>query len=149
MYQELLKQISDNCLEYSESMQKPCTDAQISTLKANVQNQLQTDLPQGYINFLKQHNGLDWNGLLIYASENSTISGYEDRFIAGFVEMNLSYRESEACQEFLFFGESGVDSYVYEIKTQQYQIIDRISFDVYETLSSFDLLLTEALKIHI
>lgn len=145
-YHQLLETIAQEHQKFQQSMQPPCNPQKLIQLKEKVENQLNCTLPDGYIEFLSITNGLDWNGLLIFASETIPIVGYTDRKIPGFVDMNLLYRENEDCLDLLFFGESGIDSYVYCISAKQYQILDRVSLSLTETFDSFEMLIYEAFQ---
>jgi hypothetical protein len=138
MYQELLEQIAQERSKYSESMQPPSTPEQISELCEKASVCLGIKLPIEYINFLKLTNGLDWNGLTIYASETSLIAGYCDRYIQGVIEANQIYRQSE--------GESGMDAYIYYPDRNVYHITERISLRVINTFSSFSKMLSQLLN---
>src|SRR5918994_7425026 len=102
MYKDLLREIARKRAKYSQSMQPPCADEKLDQLKGRALDELSAAPPDEYIGFLKTTNGLDWNGLLIYACETSPISGYSDRFVPGFLETNLRTREEcEPCRDFL------------------------------------------------
>ncbi|MBD2633716.1 MULTISPECIES: YrhA family protein [Aphanizomenon] len=88
-YHQLLETIAQEHQKFQQSMQPPCNPQKLIQLKEKVENQLNCTLPDGYIEFLSITNGLDWNGLLIFASETIPIVGYTDRKIPGFVDMNL------------------------------------------------------------
>lgn len=149
-YEKLLQEIAEKKCKYSESMQPGCQNQQIAKLQKNTLENLSAELPNEYIDFLCITDGLDWNGLLIYASETSPIIGYKDRSIPGFLETNLLNRdEDESCKDLLFFGCSGIDAYVLKVSTEEYQILDRVSLDITETFPSFDALIFEALKSHL
>ena len=149
-YEEFLKEIAKEKCKYSESMQPSSTIKQIARLRKNTLEKLSEELPDEYIDFLYITNGLDWNGLLIYASDTFPIVGYKDRFIPGFVETNLFNREEDkSCKDLLFFGCSGIDAYVLKLTTRKYQILDRVSLDITETFLSFDELIFEAIKSHL
>lgn len=150
MYQDLLRDIAEKRARYSQSMQPPCPEEQIDRLQRRVHEELSTPLPSEYIEFLRITNGLDWNGLLIYASETSPIVGYSDRFVPGFLETNLRTREEcEPCSDFLFFGDASIDAYAYKIPEREYQILDRSSLNLTDTFPSFDALISEALRTHL
>jgi hypothetical protein len=148
-YHQFLEIIAQEQQEFQQSMQPPCNPQKLIQLKEQVENQLNCTLPDGYIEFLSITNGLEWNGLQIFASETMPIVGYTDGKIPGFVDMNLLYRENEDCLDLLFFGESGIDSYVYCISTKQYQILDRVSLSLTETFDSFEMLIYEAFQCHL
>jgi len=70
-YMDLLNEIKIKSLKYGEEMQEPCSQKEAVNLASNVNVEFGIELSTGYIEFLKIHNGLDWNGLMIYASEDS------------------------------------------------------------------------------
>ncbi|MDS9397093.1 YrhA family protein [Aphanizomenon flos-aquae NRERC-008] len=148
-YHQFLEIIAQEQQEFQQSMQPPCNPQKLIQLKEQVENQLNCTLPDGYIEFLSITNGLEWNGLQIFASETMPIVGCADVKILGFVDLNLIYRENEDCLDLLFFGESGIDSYVYCISAKQYQILDRVSLSLTETFDSFEMLIYEAFQSHL
>ena len=145
-YDQILEKIAQEQQEFQRSMQPPCSPKKLIKLKEKVEKQLNCTLPDGYIKFLSITNGLMWNGLQIFASETMPIVGCADVKILGFVDLNLIYRENEDCLDLLFFGESGIDSYVYCISAKQYQILDRVSLSLTETFDSFEMLIYEAFQ---
>ena len=148
-YHQFLEIVAQEQQEFQQSMQPPCNPQKLIQIKEQVENQLNCTLPDGYIEFLSITNGLNWNGLQIFASETMPIVGCADVKILGFVDMNLLYRENEDCLDLLFFGESGIDSYVYCISAKQYQILDRVSLSLTETFDSFEMLIYEAFQCHL
>lgn len=149
MYDELLQNIRAQATSYGEVLQPPCSAGSIELLRTRVQKELGVELPEEYVQFLKKVNGLDWNGLVVYASERSQIVGYRDRFIEGVVEGNLSYRALDSMNDFLVFGEDGVALYVLELCDRSYQIITTAGLTVLETFPAFEDLLTNAMEAHL
>lgn len=150
MYQNLLQEIARKRAKYSQSMQPPCAAEKLDRLRRQVLEELSTPLPGEYIEFLKITDGLDWNGLLIYACETVPVAGYSDRFVPGFLETNLRTREEcEPCSDYLFFGDASIDAYAYKISEREYQILDRSSLELTDTFPSFDALISEALRAHL
>lgn len=145
MYQELLERVAGEQRRFGDQSLPPCTDEQLRRLKLRAQEELGAELPAGYIDFLRRTNGLDWNGVVIYASETLPIPGYDDRFIEGVMEVNLSYRDNEWFQDRVVFGSDGMDIYTYEVTTGEYQIYDEVPHNLIETVSSFDELMARAL----
>jgi SMI1 / KNR4 family (SUKH-1) len=144
--QGLLEQLSAKVQQRGRMPQPPCGEQALSKLRLRAQTELGADIPPDYMEFLRQHNGLDWNGLAFYASETVPITGYTDRFIQGFIEANLGWRDNEYMNQFLVFGDNGMDIYTYEFDTGEYSARDRISDDVNEVFASFDEMLSVALN---
>lgn len=146
MYQDLLDKIAKDKLAYSEYMQPPATSEELSNLCEKAFLNFKTKLPMEYTDFLKLTNGLDWNGLTIFASETSVIVNHPDRYIKGVIEANQMYRQSEDSQNIIILGNSGIDVYIYCLDRNVYHIAERISLRVISTFSSFNEMLSQVLK---
>jgi hypothetical protein len=144
MYRSLLDRVTAEQHRFRCEPQPPCTEIQLDRLGESVLAELAAQLPEGYKEFLRLSNGLDWNGVVIFASERIQITSYPDRFISGFVEMNLIYREADSSRS-LVFGSDGMDVYTYNQSTSSYEIHDAVSDDLIEALPSFDALIVKAL----
>lgn len=150
MYQESLDKIAEEQKEYDLSLQPPASAEQIEDLESATKEELNVELPEAYKVFLKKTNGLNYNGLFIYATEMVEISGMEDEFINGFVDENLLHREVvEDFNDLLIFADGNLDFYVYQISKDEYQTRDRASLDITQKFSSFEELITEALNSHL
>lgn len=149
MYQELLDSIAEEKKTYDLELQPPATSEQIEELEIKANEQLGAKLPEAYKHFLSRTNGLNYNGLFIYATEKVQVSGVPDAFINGFIEENLSHREIDGFNDLLVFADGNLDIYIYQNSTAEYQSRDRSSLDVMQTFSSFEELITEALNSHL
>ena len=146
MYRDLLESVADEQRRFGSQSQPGCSEAQIERLSERVTRELAAELPDGYKEFLRLANGLDWNGVVIFASENVPITAQQVRFVFGLVEMNLIYREDDRFARLLVFGSDGVDIYVYNNVTRAYEIYDESSHELVETLPSFDEMMRKALR---
>ena len=145
MYQELLQRVAEEQRRFGSGLQSPSTEEQIQALVERAKEELHTEPPVDYLNFLKLTNGLDWNGVVIYASDTVPIVGHPDRPIPDLVEMNLNYREDPRFDDLLVLGSNGMDLYTYRIAKGAYEIIDEVPHDLVETVPTFDELMTNAL----
>jgi hypothetical protein len=148
MYQQLL----DEHVSWREAsglkLQAPATAEQIKTVFRRASEELGCDLPVEYADFLKRMNGLSSNGLVLYASEVTAITGYTDRFIEGLVEANLAWRENPDHVPFVFFGEGDISRYVLNCDNSRYQVLDFQTDTLIEEVAGFDHLLFAALRDH-
>jgi len=138
MLDELLAEIARRKAERKGQLQPPCPPERIQRLRRRCLEHLKANLPEDYASLLGHTDGVDWNGTVFYASETSTIVGYSDRFIEGFVEANLSYRDIPRCERLLVFGESGMEFYAFALDKLQYQVTDQISLYSLEVYPSFE-----------
>jgi hypothetical protein len=149
MYQKLLQEHIDDKKAYGGKPQPPATAEDLRQLRERAKKELGADLPQGYLDFLKLMNGLDSNGLVIYASETGPLAGYEtrpDMKIEGIVDANLGWWDLEDHKRYLFLGESGTCLYAYDLQGKKYAALDRASNDPIDEMPSFEALLADALE---
>jgi SMI1 / KNR4 family (SUKH-1) len=149
MYERLLTAVGAEQAKYGEQSQPPCTEERLERLRRRTRAELGAELPEEYAAFLRTQDGLNHNGLFIYASEPSPVAGAGDAVIEGFVEANLGWREDEHFRAYLIFGEGNMDFYVRHLPTGEYQVIDRTPGNLIETHPSFDGLIAAALKAHL
>jgi hypothetical protein len=148
-YVSLLRQIEAKMHSYGMALQPPCPSDAIRKLNAASLKQLSHRIPDGYANLLALMNGLDWNGLVIYASHRTSIVGHSDRLIEGFIDGNLAYRDFEPMKEYLVFGDDGTSLYVYHTSEALYQIILSVGLSVMESFESFESMIATALEEHL
>ncbi len=101
------------------------------------------DVDEGFINFLKICDGLDFNGYQIYSSYDHTINGVE----YGIFQNNKLWYEDEENKDFIFYAESGSDLYVFNKQNNTYELQDRYSRDVFKSYKSFGEMLLYILKL--
>ena len=128
------------------TLQPGCTSNQIDQLVKRVRETLGTTLPEGYIEFLSYTNGLMYNGLMIYASQETVLQGGQDVCIWGIVEANLLHRSDPFFNDFLVFGQGNMDYYALYLPDNSYRIIDRVPGNVIDILPSFDDLMIRAIQ---
>ena len=148
MYQELLKEAARWLKKYDRQMQPPASEAELVSLVERAQAELGQKVPAGYEAFLRIADGFDWNGCTIYGSHTRPLAGYNDRFIQGFVEANLIWRDDEANEEYLYFADGDISRYGYHLPSKQYQVKDRQSDTLLKVVPSFDALIERALEDH-
>jgi hypothetical protein len=148
MYRPLLDDVVAWSAARHRPLQRPCAVAELDALRRRAHSELGAAVPEAYCDFLALMDGLDWNGLEIYASRTTPAAGHSDRFIEGFVEATLGWRDFEDNRHLLFFGESGLSQYVYDPLKAEFQVLDRQSNTLIERVGAFDELLFEALNAH-
>ena len=142
MYQELLRQVEDQARKYGRALQPPCDERRLVKLRECVRNELRSELPEAYAGFLRSTDGMNWNGLFVYASERSPLASHVD----GFVGANLDYREDDRFADLLVFGHDSLDVYTRRVSTGEYQVFDGVAHNLIATLPSFDALMSAALR---
>jgi hypothetical protein len=146
MYKELLTGVAEWMKENSLQMQPPGRETDIEDARARARAVLGAELPEEYCRLLRETDGLDANGLVLYATRTSPIAGHHDRFITGIVEANEGWRDLEDNRNYLFFGDSGMSLFAYHLGEKRYQILDRSSGSLIEAVQGFDELVARALE---
>lgn len=99
----------------------------IEKLKKAAKKKFDYDLPGQYIEFLKATDGIEFNGFIIYGTDDKD---------NGFISQNKFWQENDI-EGYIFFGTSSISWYVYEYKTKLFYDMDA-SETKYETFSCFD-----------
>jgi len=149
MYQQLLARLRAAQATYGEQSQPPCTDERLAHLRRRVRDELGTDLPDEYAAFLRTQDGLNHNGLFIYASETTPIVGTAGATIQGIVEANQIWRDDERLTRYLIFGDGNLDLYARHLPTGEYHVVDRVPGNLVATYPSFEQLIAAALEAHL
>lgn len=145
-YIESIKKLKTQLADYGLVLQPPSTEKDIDDLRLRSQKELGVDVPEEYASFLRVTNGLDWNGLLVFAHNTAPNSNDRKKTIQGFVDANLDHRSLEEKKSLLIFAESGDDLYSYDTKTKEYRLIDHITLDQIESFASFDKMISYAIE---
>jgi hypothetical protein len=137
--EELLARINAEKRTFRQTVWPPASPAAIAQLHAYARDTLRTDLPAGYIAFLQQNDGLDFNGCVIYGATE-----HETPFLSGFAETNERLADPEA--SYVFYGETGHELYVQDRAGDSWLALDRPSFEVNESFPGFDAMLEHVLR---
>lgn len=148
----LLNEIEADLADFGEPVDAPASAEQTAILQADTISQLAYALPAEYLELLATHDGLDCNGVQVYASEPKTEDNGSDRLEylkRGFIEANLIWREYEPNKQYAFFAESGDKLYCHNLKAGKFEIVDRLTkTPIYEpsSFSTFNGLLKQVLN---
>ncbi|MBX9973973.1 YrhA family protein [Cytobacillus firmus] len=146
-WKELLIQIKKIEEKYESSLGNPVTDLEILNLQQLIQEKLgNMQLPESYIDFLKTVNGIDFNGLVIYAVDKELLSEKNGEDLQGFVETNEIWHENESQKNYIFFGDSNISWYCFDLRSEIFLELDKPSGTIIQSFDCFDSMLSEALQ---
>lgn len=145
-YEDSLERIREQNASFGDPNQPQAPADALARLTVEARETLDYDVPDDYLHFLRLSDGLHFNGFSVFASSTVPIAGYTDRFIGGFVDSNLRFRNSPVHRHLIVFGESGDDAYVYDTRTRTFALVDHPSLDVLETFGSFDEMMASLLE---
>ncbi|PAD23107.1 YrhA family protein [Terribacillus saccharophilus] len=138
---ELLNSIQSIESNHGETLRRAASDEEIAALKNEAIRQLDANtLPHSYITFLKQVNGLDFNGLVIYGVDDYLLTNASDE-LDGFISTNEIWRENKEQKQYIFFADSSIAWYCLDLISNTYVELDKPSGTVMETYDEFDSLL--------
>lgn len=149
MYQQLLDEVRAEQARYGGHIQPPCTEERLAQLRLRVRDELGAELPEEYADLLRMQDGMNYNGLFLYASETTPIVRARGAAIQGIVEANLGWRDDERLNAYLVFGDGNMDLYARHLPTGEYHVLDRVPGNLIETHPSFELLIVAALTSHL
>ena len=96
-------------------------------------------LPQGYIGFLKKNNGLAWNGIVFYSTDQVTEAGNPNGFrLMDLATMNDEFNERYELDEKVLLGRADEDYYTYNIETKKYEALELESREVWDEYDTFE-----------
>jgi hypothetical protein len=145
-YDHYLATLSAKYARRGKQLQPPATGEEINLMVKSAQTLLGYTMDKQYLDFLSRFNGLDHNGYSIYATKVSLILGYPDSYITGFVERNQQYWQVESNKQFIAFGESGDERFVFDKTAGKYAELDQSSTSPIRYHDTFDTLLTILLE---
>ncbi|MED4354972.1 YrhA family protein [Schinkia azotoformans] len=147
MWRDLLAEVENVLSEHGFNLRKPATNQEIKRLQESVVLKLNGfALPEQFIQFLMTVNGLDFNGLVIYGVDKPLLETEVDKEIHGFIETNEIWYENEWQKQYVFFGDSDIALYCYDLIQKVYLELDKPSCTVMNTFSDFNTMLKDALK---
>jgi hypothetical protein len=97
----------------------PVPDETIEKAEKSFQKKFGYGLPDAYKRLLRRANGIIYNGLIVWPATPQT------PFEETIEEANTNLQE-DFCEDFLYFGESGEELYVFDLKAQQYCAIEYV-----------------------
>ena len=136
----LLSDIKAELVDFDEHMNASASAMQIAALQVASKSQLSYVLPAEYLELLAMHDGIDCNGIQLYASEpkiEDNGSGSPEYLKRGFVEANLIWRDYEPNKQYAFFAESGDKLYCHNLTADKFEIVDRVTKALIYKPSSF------------
>lgn len=146
MWTQVLEEIISEMKEDELKPQPPASDLDIQNLISELSKLGNVKvLPDVYLEFLRMMNGLNWNGLFIYATKGMPLEDTDVK-LSGLVEANEIWRDFEDHSQFLFFAEDSISRYCQDLISGDFKELDNSSDTVIQVYDSFESMFTDALK---
>ncbi|MEK4788377.1 YrhA family protein [Bacillus sp. FSL K6-2971] len=140
MVLELLEEIEKIKNQDGKSIMSPAGDKNIQLIKEWVSKNIRENIwISEYEKLLKIANGLEFNGLVIYNAQSDDENN-------GFIGANEIWRDNEWNSDYLFFGDSSISWYCFDIDNCVFLELDKPSGDIMEEYKSFEDMINEAIK---
>lgn len=146
MWEQLLLEIKNKREKRGRKLNDPALEEQIEILKKTVKEKFNQGLPEEYINFLKIINGLEFNGFIFYGVDSSLLEVQNNQKVYGYVDTNEIWYENEQQKQYMFFGESNISWYCFDLQNGVYVELDNPSGTLIHTYSDFYSILEKALR---
>ncbi len=139
----LLDRIHAEMRAAGEQVQAPASTEALETLHDYAGRDLLAVLPEAYVDFLRQADGLDFNGTVIYATRQRALPG--GLTLLGFPESNRDFRGAEP-RHHVLFGETGDEFYAHDQSEGTWLRLDRAALSPLETYPTCEAMLADALR---
>ena len=146
MWKDKLQEIIQEEKLYGEEVNIGATKKEIALFLKEAKAELNVDLPNDYVKILKQVNGLEFNGLILYGIDEYLLSKQPNQSINGIIENNKLWYENEWQKKYIFIGESSISWYVYDLVEGKYVELDNPSGEEIEVFSGLECMVEKMLS---
>lgn len=146
MWEKLISDIRKIEEKYGDTINSPASSEQIEILIKAVKEKFGNELPQEYINFLKTVNGIEFNGFIFYGVDSSLLDNQKEETAYGYIDTNEIWYENQHQKQYMFFGESNISWYCFDLVNKIYVELDKPSGTLLNTYDNFYYMLEKALS---
>lgn len=147
MWQDALKKVHDmRCKFYGSGVNPGAPMESITLWEKCLDEDFGITLPTEYTEMLKVSNGVEWNGFILYGVDNGYFPEAVDYSVYGFIEQNAIWHENPDQKKYIFFGESNISWYVYDLQRKCYMELDNPSGCEMQEYQSFEGLFEKLLE---
>ncbi|MCU4766544.1 SMI1/KNR4 family protein [Bacillus toyonensis] len=147
MWREKISHISKIREKRNRKLNLPINEKELSKFRKSVVEKFGEDvLPQQYYEFLQTVNGIEFNGLIIYGIDQSFLDFKPINQVDSFFDANEIWESIKDEDELIFFGDSDIAWYCYNVSKKKFVELDKPSGEHMETFCDFDTMLKSALS---
>ncbi|MGM2632728.1 MULTISPECIES: YrhA family protein [Bacillus] len=148
MWREKISHISKIREKRNRKLNLPINERELSKFRKSVVEKFGEDvLPQQYYEFLQTVNGIAFNGLIIYGIDQSFLDFKPINEVDSFFDANETWESIKDEDELIFFGDSDIAWYCYNVSKKKFVELDKPSGEHMETFCDFDTMLKSALSV--
>ncbi len=127
MYIEEINLLTKEMAKYGDKINNGVLEKDLKLFVDIFKKTFSVILPNDYLDFLKNFNGIEFNGFIIYGVDKNLLSIKTDNHINGLIEFNNIFYENEYQKKYIFLGENNISWYVYDIESVIYFELDNSS----------------------
>ncbi|MBL5804594.1 SMI1/KNR4 family protein [Heyndrickxia sporothermodurans] len=147
MWKEQVIQISKIREKRNRKLNLPANENELSRFRKSVEEKFGEDvLPQQYYEFLQTVNGIEFNGLKIYGIDQNFLDSKPINQVDSFFDANETWESIKDDDELIFFGDSDIAWYCYNVSKKSFVELDKPSGEHMETFCDFDNMIESALS---
>lgn len=144
MWKDAIKDVEKVISLFNKEINEGATKKEIDVVCKNAKKDLGMEVPSEYIDFLKEVNGFEFNGFILYNVDEELLEKRpKQKCINGLIDSNKVWYENEWDEQYFFLGESSMSWFVYDIKKEKYAELDNPSGEVSKYYEDFDSMLVE------
>ncbi|EEL59964.1 SMI1/KNR4 family protein [Bacillus toyonensis] len=148
MWREKISHISKIREKRNRKLNLPINEKELSKFRKSVVEKFGEDvLSQQYYEFLQTVNGIEFNGLIIYGIDQSFLDFKPINQVDSFFDANEVWESIQDEDELIFFGDSDIAWYCYNVSKKKFVELDKPSGEHIETFCDFDTMLKSALSV--
>jgi hypothetical protein len=141
-WRKQVSQISKIREKRNRKLNLPNNENELSRFRKSVVEKFGEDvLPQQYYEFLQTVNGIEFNGLKIYGIDQIFLDSKPINQLDSFFDANETWESIKDEDELIFFGDSDIAWYCYNVSKKSFVELDKPSGERMETFCDFDTML--------
>ncbi|TVX94881.1 YrhA family protein [Cohnella terricola] len=145
MWKEQIDKISKIRDKRNRTLNLPANGNELSGFRKSIVEKFGEDvLPQQYYKFLQTVNGIEFNGLKIYGIDQFLLDSIPINQVDSFFDANETWESINGEDELIFFGDSDIAWYCYNVSSKSFVELDKPSGEHMETFCDFDTMLESA-----
>lgn len=125
--------------KYGESILNKTSEVDINEFTKWLDGRINHQVLDEYISFLKETNGFEFNGVIVYSIKNKTDNNIYDA--------NEEWKNEGSFDKFIFFGDNDSTWYCYDLDTKKFCELDKPSGEIMNSYNSFSEMLDSLLDL--
>ncbi len=138
MWIEKLEEIRKIDASFGNETNDGATEKEINIFLNEIKGSFDIEKLSPYAEVLRRVNGVEFNGFILYGIDENLLENAPKQTINGFIDNNEVWHEDDWGTEYIFFGDSSISWYVYDLNKDKYYELDKPSGDVIEEFNNIN-----------